>query len=133
MRRWVAKETPLNTWKNENTGKGRPPPIILTSEANLISLQREQKMLVSREFFRNTATTKSMVDYNTVQMFLTEKNLHFFTFYTKVGKSVKTVIRHLPGNTYAEDISMASQEIDKTDDSQMSHCRRVGGSHTPPS
>jgi hypothetical protein len=38
-------------------------------------------------FFLNAAartriTTKSMVDHNAVQIFLTEKNLHFFKFYT---------------------------------------------------
>jgi hypothetical protein len=37
---------------NESTGKGRSPPIVLTSEANLISLQRELKNIVSEEFFR---------------------------------------------------------------------------------
>jgi hypothetical protein len=36
--------------------KGRPPLIIITPKANLISLQRELKSAVSREFFRNTAT-----------------------------------------------------------------------------
>jgi hypothetical protein len=54
---------------NESTGKGRPSPIALTSQANLISLQRKLKIVVSWEFFRNTATetritTKSMVDRN---------------------------------------------------------------------
>jgi hypothetical protein len=73
------------------------------------------------------ATTRSMGDYNTIQKFLTEKNLHFFTFYTEAGKLVKAVIRHLPSNTSAEEITRAFQEIDKTDDCQMSHCRRGGG------
>jgi hypothetical protein len=41
-------------------------------------------------FFQNSATgtwitTKSVVD-NTIQKFLTEKNLHFFTFYKKADK-----------------------------------------------
>jgi hypothetical protein len=35
-----STKTPGTT---ECTGKGKPPPIILTSEANLISLQRELK------------------------------------------------------------------------------------------
>jgi hypothetical protein len=30
-----------------------------------------------------------MVDYNATQKFLTEKNLHFSTFYTKADKPVK--------------------------------------------
>jgi hypothetical protein len=63
---------------NGSPGKGRTSPVVLTSEANLISLQRELKSVVSGEFlFRNTATgtritTKSMVDYNAVQKFITE-------------------------------------------------------------
>jgi hypothetical protein len=36
---------------NESLGKGRPSPIILTSEANLNSLQREIKRVVSREMY----------------------------------------------------------------------------------
>jgi hypothetical protein len=39
-----------------------------------------------------------MVDYNALQKFPTEKNLHFFTFYTKAGKPVKVVIGHLAAN-----------------------------------
>jgi hypothetical protein len=71
---------------NETTGKGRPPPIVLTSEANLISLQRELKSVVSGEFFfRNTATgiritTKSMVDYNTIINSLLRKISTSFQF-----------------------------------------------------
>jgi hypothetical protein len=44
------------------------------------------------------------MDYNAIQKFLTEKNLHFFTFYTKEDKPVKADIRHLPGDVSAEDI-----------------------------
>jgi hypothetical protein len=53
-----------------------------------------------------------MVDYNSIQKFHTEKNLHLFTFYTKVHKLVKAVIRHLPCSTSAEDITVALQGID---------------------
>jgi hypothetical protein len=57
---------------NESPGNGRPPPIVLTSEANTISLQRELRIVVSREFFRITATgtrftINIMVDYSTLQ------------------------------------------------------------------
>jgi hypothetical protein len=96
----------------------KTPPIILTFEANLISLQRELRSAVTGEFFlRNTATgtwitTKSMMDYNAIQKFLTEKNLHFFTFYTKADKPVKAIIRHFPGNISAVDITVALQKID---------------------
>jgi hypothetical protein len=89
---------------NESTGKGRPSLIVLTSEANLINLQRELKTVMNGEFFFwNTAvgswlTTKRMVDYNTIQKFLTKKNLHFVTFYTKVDKLVKTIIKNFFGS-----------------------------------
>jgi hypothetical protein len=92
---------------------GRPHPIVLTSKANKISLQRELSV-VSGEFFRNTTndtliTTKNMVNYNTIQKFLTEENLRFFTFFTKADKPVKAVIRHLLGNTSAKDITVTLQ------------------------
>jgi hypothetical protein len=75
---------------------------------------------VSGEFFPNTAigtriTGKSMVDNNATQKFLDEKNLHFFPFYTKEGKPLKAVIRHLPGNSSAEDTIVALQKIDYDD------------------
>jgi hypothetical protein len=40
-----------------------------------------------------------------------KKNLPFFTFYIKVGKPVKAIIRHLPGNIPAEDITVALQKL----------------------
>jgi hypothetical protein len=91
---------------------------VLTSEANLSSLLREIKSVVNREFFfRNTATgngitARSVLDYTAVQKFLDEKKLHYFTFYTKASKPVKTIIRYLPCNISAEDITVAFQEID---------------------
>jgi hypothetical protein len=46
---------------------GRPPPIVQTTEANLLSLHKNLKTVVTEEFFRNTTsgtwiTTKSMAD-----------------------------------------------------------------------
>jgi hypothetical protein len=38
---------------NESPGKGRPPSMVLTSETDIISLQKELKSVVSGEFFRN--------------------------------------------------------------------------------
>jgi hypothetical protein len=111
-------------------------------KANLISSQRELKCVVSREFFCNTATgtgvtTKSMVDYKAIQKFITEKNLNFITCYTKVYKPVKAVIRHLPGSTSAEDITVAHQEIDykviSVKHMNAKHPTAEGGVHTPPS
>jgi hypothetical protein len=41
---------------SENIDKGRPTPIVLTSEANILSLQKDLKTAVTGEFFRNTAS-----------------------------------------------------------------------------
>jgi hypothetical protein len=71
---------------------------------------------MSGEFFWNTATEaritpESMVDWNNIQKFLTEKTLHFFTFYKKADQLVTAVISHLSGNNSAEDITVALQEV----------------------
>jgi hypothetical protein len=110
----VCDETPS---LDNNIEKGRPPPpIVLTSEVNLLSLKKDLKAAVNEEFFRNTAsgtriTTKSMADYKTTQNILSQKGLPFFTFYTKGDKLVKAVIRHFPNNTWSEDIRVALQEL----------------------
>jgi hypothetical protein len=52
------------------------------------------------------------MDYNTIQKLPTEKKLHFFTFYSKVDKPVKAIIRHLPGNISAEDVAVTLHEAD---------------------
>jgi hypothetical protein len=47
---------------SENIDKGRPPPIVLTSEANIHSLQKDLETVVRGEFFfRNTASGPSEV------------------------------------------------------------------------
>jgi hypothetical protein len=74
------------------------------------------KAVVTREFFRNTAsgtriTTKSMADCKTIQNLLSQKGLPFFAFYTKGDKPVKAVIRHLSNNTSSEDITVDLQEL----------------------
>jgi hypothetical protein len=53
-----------------------------------------------------------MVGYNAMQKFLTEKNLHVFTFYMKTYKLIKAVISNLPASISAEDITVALQVID---------------------
>jgi hypothetical protein len=78
-----------------------------------------------------------MVNYNATQKFRTEKNLHFFAFYTKADKPVKVLIRHLSGNISAENITVTLQETDYDvisvrDDCQTSHSRRRGHAHLPP-
>jgi hypothetical protein len=74
----VCGETPSS---DNNLDKGRPPPIVVTSEVNLPSLQKDLKAVVTREFFLNTVsatriTTKSMADYKAMQNLLSQKGLH---------------------------------------------------------
>jgi hypothetical protein len=97
----VGDETPS---LDNNLQNGTPHPIVLTSEVNILSLQKDLKAVVTGEFFRNIGsgtriTTKSMADYKTIQNVLSQKGLTFFTFNTKGDKPVKAVIRHLPINT----------------------------------
>jgi hypothetical protein len=53
-----------------------------------------------------------MMDYDTIQILLTEKNIHFLALYSKADKTVKAVIRPLPGDTSAKDITVALHDID---------------------
>jgi hypothetical protein len=48
-----------------------------------------------------------MWEYDIIYSFLTEKNLYFFTFYTKADGPAKTIIRHQPRNISAESITVA--------------------------
>jgi hypothetical protein len=91
---------------DNNLEKGRlpPPPIVLTSEVYLLSLQKDFKAVVTGKFFRNTTsgtriTTESVSDYKAVQNHLSQKYVPFFAFYTKGDKLVKAVIRHLSNGT----------------------------------
>jgi hypothetical protein len=61
-----SEENPTKTpGTNESTDKSRPPPTVLTSEANIISLQRELKSVVGGEFFlRDTATGTRIKKYS---------------------------------------------------------------------
>jgi hypothetical protein len=106
-------ETPSS---DNNLDKGRPHPVVLTSEVNLLSLQKGLKAVVTGEFFfRNTAsgtriTTTSMADYKAVQNLISQRGLPFFSFYTKGDEPVKSVLRHLPNNTSSDDITVVLQE-----------------------
>jgi hypothetical protein len=89
----------------------RPPPVVLTSAANLIQLQKQLKNVARQSFeFRNTRSgtrvvTKDMVDYQAVMSHFDRNSLAYFTFFPKSEKPVKAVLRHLPGNTPTKDIS----------------------------
>jgi hypothetical protein len=90
---------------------GRPPPIILTSAIKLIQLQRHIRDIVKGDFvFRNTWSgtriiTKKMEDFSAIRKYLEGKNLSYFTFFHTSEKPIKAVIRHLPSNAPAQDIS----------------------------
>jgi hypothetical protein len=90
---------------------GRPPTIILTSTTNLIQLQRQMKNVAKGDFeFRNTKNgtrvmTKSMTNFETVKSFFSTQNLSYYSFFPKSQKPIKEVLRHLPTNTPAQDIS----------------------------
>jgi hypothetical protein len=90
---------------------GRPPPIILTSTTNLIQLQKELKIVVKGNFeFRSTRNgtrviKRSMADFQSVKSNFDAHNLSYYFFYPKSEKPMKAVIRHLPHNTPAEDIT----------------------------
>jgi hypothetical protein len=46
-----------------------------------------------------------MADYSATKHHFEQNSLHFHTFHAKSEKSINAVIRHLPGDTPAEDIS----------------------------
>jgi hypothetical protein len=89
----------------------RPPPIVLTSAANLMQLQKQLKDVARQNFeFCNTrngtkVVTKDMVDYQAVKSHFNNNHLACFTFFPKSKKPVKAVLRHLPSNTPEQDIS----------------------------
>jgi hypothetical protein len=65
---------------------GRPPPIILTSQTNLIQLQKQLKNVVKGDFeFRSTRNgtrvfTKGMADFEAVKSHFTNHNLSYYPF-----------------------------------------------------
>jgi hypothetical protein len=95
---------------NESLDKGGPLPTALSSNVNLISLQREIKCAVSGDSSR-TLQLEAGLQLKlwwtiTIQKLFIEKNLHFFTFNTKADKPVTAIIRHLVGTISAEDITV---------------------------
>jgi hypothetical protein len=129
----TTKEAPTNK-------AGRPPPIILTSTVNLIQLQREVRDIVEGDFeFRNTRsgtriTTKNLGDFSAIRKFLEAKNLSHFTFFQKSEKPIKAVIRQLPLNTPAQDISdgLIDLGFDIISVKQMTSSRRSPSEGTLP-
>jgi hypothetical protein len=111
---------------------GRPPPIILTSTTNLFQLQRQLKNVSKGDFeFRNTKNgsrviTKSMTDFEAVKSYFSTHNLAYYSFFPKSQKPIKAVLRHLPSNTPAEDISegLVTLGFDIISVKQMTICHR---------
>jgi hypothetical protein len=91
--------------------KYRQHGTILTATTNLIQLQRQLKNVSKGDFeFRNTKTgtrviTKSMTNFEAVKSYFSSHNLSYYSFFAKSQKPIKAVLRHLPLNTPAEDIS----------------------------
>jgi hypothetical protein len=75
----------------------RPPPIELSSQVNLIQLQRQLKGLLKGNFeFRSTrngtrVVTKEMEDFLTTRSHFESNNLPYFTFYSKSQNHIKAV------------------------------------------
>jgi hypothetical protein len=110
-----------------------PPTIVLTSVANLIQLQKKLKAVAQHSFeLRNTRSgtrvaTKDMVDYQAVKAHFDQISLAYFTFFPKSEKPVKAVLRRLPSNTPARDISdgMVDLGFDVVNVKQMSSALRT--------
>jgi hypothetical protein len=89
------------------------PPIVLTSAANLIQLQKQMKGVAKQSFELPNARngtrvfTKDTKYFQAVKAHFDQNNLCYFTFFPKSEKPLKAVIRHLPSNTPAEDIAEA--------------------------
>jgi hypothetical protein len=96
---------------------GRPPPIVLTASTNLMHLQKELKGLVKGNFeFRNTrngtrVVTREMADYSAIRAYYDGRKLNYYTFHPKSEKPIKAVIRHLPRDRPAKDISNGLTEL----------------------
>jgi hypothetical protein len=77
--------------------------------------------------------TKDMVDYQAVRAHFDQNSLTYFTFFPKSEKPVKAVIRHLPSNTPAKDISdgLVDLGFDVISVKQMSSARRSPDGSNP--
>jgi hypothetical protein len=97
-----------------------------------MQLQRNIKGVDTGNFeFRNTrsGTTivrKIMADFSAIRKQLENNNLSHFIFFQKSLKPIKAVIRHLPTNTTAQDISdgLVDQGYDIISVKQMSTNRQ---------
>jgi hypothetical protein len=131
-------------WLREHTNgaeghrkPGRPPPT-MTSTTNLIRLQSYLKEQVKGEYeFRNTphrtcVIAKEMTDYSAMRSYAEKNNLHYFTSYQNSEKPIKAIIRHLPPDTPAEDMSYRHEDLgfNVINVSQMTATRRAPNGQT---
>jgi hypothetical protein len=96
---------------------GRPPPIMMTSTTNIIRLQSDLKEHIKGEYeFKNSQygtriIIKEMAEYSAIKSYLEKNNLHYFTFPPNSKKPIKAIIRHLPPDMPAEDISNSLEDL----------------------
>jgi hypothetical protein len=122
----------LTTLTHKPSRTGRPPPIVITATTNLLQLQKAVKRVVKDNFeFRSTrigtkVITKTLADFAAVKSHLESQSLSFFTFFPKSQKPIKAVIRHLPINCTAQDISEGLTDLgfDILSVKQMTSTRR---------
>jgi hypothetical protein len=107
-----ASGTEANSKEEAVPGKtGRPPQIILTSTTNLIQLQKQLQNVVKENFeFRSARSgtrviTRGIVDFQSDKSHFDTNNMSYYSFYPKSEKPMMPLIRHLPHNTPAQDLS----------------------------
>jgi hypothetical protein len=111
--RLTMETTPpsISNIRHQSSQGGRLPPIVLTSQVNLIQLKRQLKGLLKGNFeFCNTrngarVVMKEIADFSAICPHFESNYLSYFTLYPKSQKPKKAVIQHLPVSTSAEDIS----------------------------
>jgi hypothetical protein len=73
---------------------GRPPPIIITSAANLLQLHEKIRGLLKGNFeFRTSkngtrVVNRGMADSSALKAYFTSQNMSFYTFFPKSQKPV---------------------------------------------
>lgn len=89
----------------------RPPSIILTTIINILTFQVDIKAIANGSFdVRDTSNgirimAREKADYSAIMSHLGAGKLPYYTYHPKILKNMKAVIRPLPGDTPAEDIT----------------------------
>jgi hypothetical protein len=107
----AEKEAGNSPASEQQQTTGRPPPMVLTSATNLINLQNKLKGLVKGTLSSEAQAkptrviTREMADYSAIWTHFDSNKFSYYTFYTKSEKTIKAVIRPLPIDMPAEDMS----------------------------